>query len=319
MVTGLIFPKETGKIRALFTIGIVLMDFQDARHGQILALTLFLLLGVYTRDWTLEFAPILVFVASCWLTQLGLSLLVNLSQNPQFLSAPAATFSQWCANLGRLLQINSLKSATITAMGLCLLLRSNHLSTLAIASCLAIGSKFILQVKGKHLFNPSNFGIIAALVLTQDAWVSPGQWGADCLYLLLFLVVGGLILKQVGRWDTSIVFIATYGSLLFGRNTWLGWGWDVSLHQLMSGSLLLFTFFMITDPRSIPNSVQGRIIWASAIALLTFILQFGFFITTAPFWALFCLSPLTLLMDYRWAAPRFHWLTVPRFRSITSL
>jgi Na+-transporting NADH:ubiquinone oxidoreductase subunit NqrB len=87
----------------------------------------------------------------------------------------------------------------------------------------------------------------------------------------------------------------------------LGWTWDVLAHRLMSGSLLLFALFMITDPRSIPNARAARLIWASSIALLTFILTNLFFIPTAVFWSLFALSPLTILLDRLWAAPRFTW------------
>lgn len=95
------------------------------------------------------------------------------------------------------------------------------------------------------------------------------------------------------------------------RNFSLGWGWDVYTHQLMNGSLLLFAFFMITDPRSIPNATLSRIIWAVLIAGLTFILQHQFFISTALFWALFALSPLTLILDQIFQNHRFSWSTKP--------
>jgi Na+-transporting NADH:ubiquinone oxidoreductase subunit NqrB len=174
------------------------------------------------------------------------------------------------------------------------------------ASC-AILSKFLLRVQGKHIFNPANLGIIAALILTPDAWVSPGQWGEDGWYALIFLGTGGLVLKQVGRWDTTVAFLGSYALLEAARNLWLGWTWDVWLHRLMSGSLLLFALFMITDPRTIPNARAARLIWAGAIAFLTFILRNSFFLSTAVFWALFALAPLTIILDYLWKAPRFSW------------
>ena len=202
---------------------------------------------------------------------------------------------------------SSLRSAAITALGLCLLLRGNDYTTMAIAASLAIASKFVFRVREKHFFNPANFGIIAALILTNDAWVTPGQWGTDWWYLLLFAGTGGMILKRVGRWDTSAAFLLVYGALEAIRNVWLGWTWDVWQHQLMSGSLLLFALFMLTDPRSIPNARSSRLIWAIALAILTFILRDYFYLSTAMFWALFALSPLTILLDYLWDAPRFVW------------
>ena len=116
-----------------------------------------------------------------------------------------------------------------------------------------------------------------------------------------------MVLKQVGRWDTSIAFLLAYGGLEAVRNLWLGWSWDVWQHQFMSGSLLLFALFMLTDPRSIPNSKTGRLVWSLAIAITTFILQDYFYLSTAIFWSLFIISPLTVLLDIVWSAPRFNW------------
>ncbi|MGB3403036.1 MAG: RnfABCDGE type electron transport complex subunit D [Microcoleaceae cyanobacterium] len=267
--------------------------FKDARHAQILFLASFLILGISTRDWTVHPQQIIVVIVSCLLTQAIAT--VAITWNLQPTSATRQPFySSW-------------KSALITALGLCLLLRTNHPMTMALAGSLAIASKFLFRYQGKHFFNPANFGIIATLLLTQDAWVSPGQWGTDWWYFLLFAATGGMILKQVGRWETSAVFLGVYASLEALRNLWLGWSWDVYTHHLTSGSLLLFALFMLTDPRSIPNARWSRIIWATAIAWVTFILQHQFFVTTAIFWALFFLSPLTLILDSIWSESRFNW------------
>jgi Na+-transporting NADH:ubiquinone oxidoreductase subunit NqrB len=267
---------------------------KDARNAQILFLSLFLLLGIGTRDWTLKPDFMLVIACSCLLTQWLFSCLSSFYINKKITLLPAEFLASW-------------RSALITTLGLCLLLRANHWTTVALAGCCAIASKFIFQSQGKHFFNPANFGIIIALSLTADAWVSPGQWGTDSWYFLVFLVTGGIILKKVGRWDTSIAFLVPYMGLEAWRNFSLGWSWDVYSHQLMSGSLLLFAFFMITDPRSIPNATLSRILWAVLIAGLTFILQHQFFISTALFWALFTLSPITVIFDQFFPDSRFSW------------
>jgi Na+-transporting NADH:ubiquinone oxidoreductase subunit NqrB len=199
------------------------------------------------------------------------------------------------------------RSPLITALGLSLLLRVDDGLSMMLAATIAIGSKFLIQWQGKHLFNPANIGIIACLTLVPGTWVSPGQWGEDGWYGLLFVGIAGIILQRVGRWDTSVAFLGTYAALEAGRSLWLGWTWDVTFHRLMSGSLLLFAFFMITDPRSIPDHPRSRILWAMAIAILTFILRNQFFIATAPFWALFALSPLSPVLDHWWPAERFVW------------
>jgi Na+-transporting NADH:ubiquinone oxidoreductase subunit NqrB len=273
--------------------------FQDARDYQICFLSLFLTLGLYTKDWTLRPEIIVSAIATCLLIQALASILQT-----KFL---ASTHSPWTA---------SLRSALITGLSLSLLLRTDHWLTMSFAAVIGILSKFLIRVQGKHLFNPANAGIIAALVLTHDAWVSPGQWGELGWYALLFVGAGGIVLQRVGRWDTSAMFLATYGSLMVLRNYWLGWSWEVVTHHLSNGSLVLFALFMITDPRSIPNARLGRLIWAIAVALLTFILQTQFFLSSAIFWALFCLSPTAILLDGLWPSVRFEW---KQFREKISL
>ncbi|MEH2182660.1 RnfABCDGE type electron transport complex subunit D [Nostoc sp.] len=259
------------------------MLFKDIRDYQISFLGLFLVVGIGTRDWTLRPELIGVLIATCLVTQWILSWVTGKEQIP------------------------NLRSALITSLGLSLLLRADHWTTMVLAAATAIASKFLFKFGDKHFFNPGNFGIISALVLTSDAWVSPGQWGEEWWYALLFVGTGGMTLQRIGRWDTTAAFLAAYSLLEAIRNLWLGWTWDVYWHRLMSGSLLLFALFMITDPRSIPNSRIGRVVWAFCIAGLTFILRNYFFISTAVFWALFILAPLSILLDVLWLAPRFSW------------
>ncbi|MEO0949661.1 MAG: Na+-transporting NADH:ubiquinone oxidoreductase, subunit NqrB, partial [Cyanobacteria bacterium J06641_5] len=126
----------------------------------------------------------------------------------------------------------SWKSAAITSLGLCLLLRGNSPLTMLLAGTIAIASKFCLRWRGKHIFNPTNFGLMGAVLLTNDAWVSPGQWGGTWWLLAIFIAAGGIVLGWVGRWETSVAFLATYGALEFLRDYWLGWSPDVWAHRL---------------------------------------------------------------------------------------
>ncbi|MGB6296498.1 MAG: RnfABCDGE type electron transport complex subunit D [Rivularia sp. (in: cyanobacteria)] len=266
------------------------MLFKDIRDYQILYLSLFLILGVGTRDWTLRPMMIFVTIATSLLVQLLLTLIVN-----------RLSFVQDKEHK------TNIRSPLITSLGISLLLRADYPTTMFIAAAMAIASKFVFKFEDKHFFNPANFGIISALVLTPDAWVSPGQWGEDWWYAFLFVGTGGMILHRIGRWDTTAAFLGFYALLEAVRNLWLNWTWDVYLHRLMSGSLLLFALFMVTDPRSIPNSRTGRLTWAACIAVVTFILRNNFYLSTAVFWALFALAPLTVIFDKVWKASRFSW------------
>ena len=129
--------------------------FADSRDYQIVFLATFLGLGITTRDWSIRPELILVLIITCCLTQLVLTIIFRPIENP----------------------ILALKSALITSLGLALLLRADRVSTMILAGMLAIASKFVFTSGNKHWFNPANFGIITALILTPDAWISPGQWG----------------------------------------------------------------------------------------------------------------------------------------------
>jgi len=264
---------------------------QDIRDYQILFLSSFLILGISNRDWTLRPDLIVAVTLSSLATQWAINYLSSRRNRKEDSERRQPGF----------------RSAIITSLSLSLLLRADNWAVMALAGILAIASKFIFNYRGKHFFNPANFGIIGAILLTNNAWVSPGQWGEDWWYAMLFLGAGGLILNRIGRWDTTVAFLGSYALLEAIRNFWLGWTWDVWLHRLSSGSLLLFALFMITDPRSIPNARIGRIIWSVAIASLAFILRNQFYIHSAVFWSLFALAPFTIVLDRIFAAPRFTW------------
>ena len=256
--------------------------FSDARDYQILFLLSFLTIGIWSRDFTIRWDNVLSVIISAVITQM-IADRVWKSPNP------------------------SIRSALITAISLCLLLRTNHWMTMVFAGSVSILSKFAFRYRGKHFFNPSNFGIVAVLLFMQDGWVTPGQWGEEILFAMFFIGAGLMIVRKVGRWDTTAVFLLCYAALEVSRNYWLGWTWDVFAHRLTSGSLLLFAFFMITDPRAIPDHVRGRVVFAALVAVISFVLRNYFFLPTAIFWALFVLSPITILLDRRWLSERFQW------------
>lgn len=283
--------------------------FKDVRDYQILFLSMFLFLGINNRDWTLRFDLLLILFSTCLFTQFLLSSYVQFVKDKNQKLINLNIGSSWVENVKNSLDLSSGRSALITSLGLCLLLRANQPLTMILAGSLAISSKFLFQVNNKHFFNPANFGIIAATTITNDGWISPGQWGSDWWYLLLFIATGLMILQKVGRWDITGVFLLTYSGLYLLYNFWLGWNFDVLQHHLMSGSLLVFSFFMLTDPRSIPNARIARIIWAILIAILGFILQTQFYVQNGIFWSLFILSPVTILLDYIWQQQRFNWFS----------
>jgi enediyne biosynthesis protein E5 len=201
-----------------------------------------------------------------------------------------------------------LKSACVTALGLSLLLRSSEAWVHPAAAAIAIGAKFVVRVRGKHLFNPANLGVIVALVAFPGSWVSAGQWGHDVALAGWILVLGLAVVARATRSDTSLAFLAIWLGAIGVRVLWLGQSGAVFLHQLESGALLLFTFFMISDPKTTPDRRSARILHAAVVAALAFEWQFGLFRPNALLWALFLASPLVPVLDALLPGRAFQWI-----------
>src|SRR5262249_11559738 len=176
------------------------------------------------------------------------------------------------------------RSALISGLSLCLLLRTNSLLFAIVAAIVTIGSKFVIRFRGKHLFNPTNFGVVAMMLATGMVWVSPGQWGNVAFFGFLMACLGGLVVNRAARSDVTFAFIAFYMALVLGRSLWLGEPLVIPLHRLQSGALLLFTFFMISDPRTTPNSRAGRILFGWLVACGAWYVQFRLFRTNGVLW-----------------------------------
>ena len=200
-----------------------------------------------------------------------------------------------------------LRSALITGLSLSLLLRADEPWLPAVAGIIAITSKFVLRVDGKHVWNPAGFAIVALLALSDSVWISPGQWGTSVWLgaLLAFLAI--LVLHAAQRTDIALFFLASDAALLLVRALWLGDPLAIPLHQLQSGSLLIFAFFMISDPRTAPDSRLGRFVFACGVALLAHYLAFFIQMRPALYVALFALAPMTLVLDRFVPAARFAW------------
>ncbi len=204
------------------------------------------------------------------------------------------------------------RSALISALSLCLLLRTTSLSTALIAGFLAVGSKFLLRFRGKHCFNPTAFALVAVLLLTDNAWVSAGQWGAAPLFGLAVAGFGSLVLWRARRSDVTWAFLGSYALLLFGRALWLGDPLVIPLHAMKSGAFLIFAFFMISDPRTTPDSRAGRIAFAALVAAGALFIRFEFYHTNALIWSLVICAPLVPLFDRIFECARYEWGDFPR-------
>lgn len=260
--------------------------WSDARHYQILALTGLLAINFVMIDFGARPLSSALAIGAALLTQLA------------------------CARLsGTALD---LRSPLITGLSLSLLLRADEPWLHALAGVIGIASKFALRRDGKHIFNPAGFAIVALLLTAPDhVWISPGQWGTEIWFAALVAFLAILVLHAARRADVALYFLMCHATLLAVRALWLGDPVAIPLHQLQSGSLLIFTFFMISDPRTTPDSRLGRLIFAASVALAGYWLSFSWQMRPALYIALIALSPLILVIDKVLPAERFAWTSRP--------
>jgi len=227
------------------------------------------------------------------------------------LTFAAGTATQILCARARGLQRIGLPSAVITCLSLSILLRADNLWAHPVAAAAAIGSKFLIRIRGKHLFNPGNLGVILALLCLPGTWTSPGQWGQDLAGAGWLVALGTIVTSRARRGDISWAFLAFYLGALLARVAWLGQIPAVFLHQLGNGSLILFAFFMISDPMTIPSHPRGRLVHAALVAGLAAFWQFGLYRPNGLLFALFILAPAVPLWDRIWPAPKFTWQPSP--------
>src|SRR5262249_51359270 len=133
-----------------------------------------------------------------------------------------------------------------------------------------------------------------------------------------FVALGMTVTTSAKRLDIAWAFLGSYTSLLAARMLILGQPHAVLVHQLGSGALLLFTFFMISDPMTTPNRRALRLAYAFLVAAFAFVWQFFFFIPNGPVWALFLLTPLVPLIDWIWPGKKHVWQTQARLAERTA-
>lgn len=262
---------------------------RDPRHYQIAVLSSLLLWGVFGLDLEVRAGIAAVVLA----TALG----------AQWLGTRLASLPRFDA-----------RSALISALSLTLLLRTASPWLAALAAVLTIGSKFVIRLPaadgspgGKHVFNPTNFGIVALLLLTDRAWVSPGQWGSAAVAAFAVACLGLLVVRRAERSDVTWAFLAAYGAVVLGRALWLGDPLAIPLHQLANGAFLVFAFFMISDPKTTPDSRAGRVLFACLVALGAGFVQFVLFRPNGLLWSLAAFAPVVPVLDRLLPGRRYRW------------
>jgi len=262
----------------------------DPRYFQVIFQAIFLSYGIFYLGWNADWLHYSISIGGCLFFQYTADSITR-----KRLMVPKE-FNQWGF------------SVLISALSLCLLLKTNHWYISTLAAFLTVASKYIFRFNHKHIFNPSAFGIIATIFLTHNAWLSPGQWGSNAVIFFSVVTLGTIVVTRVQKLDISLAFLLTFIGLLYWRQVYvLGWPMDYFIHSVSTGSLLLFTFFMISDPRTSPDHPVARIIWAVLIASVSFYLAVFKWKYNTPVWILVTAAPLVPLLNQIFKAEIFQW------------
>ena len=166
-------------------------------------------------------------------------------------------------------------SAYISGLSLALLLNYSHdYFLLFLPVFLTVGSKYLLTFRGRHVFNPSMFGVAASLLVGGDLiGTAPAyQWGGTWA-MSAFLVMAALVLfvLRIGRGVLIVSFLGFYVLQIALRAYIMRWYLPpeaLLLGTLSSAPFFLFVFYMITDPATSPSSRRGQVALALALTLV---------------------------------------------------
>jgi len=190
-----------------------------------------------------------------------------------------------------------LASAYVSGISVGILVRSPAFWPYALCSAISITSKYAIRVDGRHLFNPTNFGIVAMLMLASDTVAGLSvQWGNNLLPMALVWLFGTFILRAVGRLHITATYVASFLFFAFVRSAVTGHPFLAEAAPITGPMYQLFIFFMITDPKTTVASKRAQSLVAFLIAALEAVFRLMQFVY-APFYALFILGPIANLIE----------------------
>jgi Na+-translocating ferredoxin:NAD+ oxidoreductase RnfD subunit len=176
---------------------------------------------------------------------------------------------------GRLVNI---QSAYISGLSLTLLVKPQGaaLWPFIIGGFLAIASKYVLQYRNNHVWNPTNFAIVVLLLAAPNRIsVLSHQWGNDLATNLVIWGFGLVIAARVRVLHITLTYVASYLLLNGLRSIVLGQPLLPELAPITGPMYQLFVFFMITDPRTVVRDRRWQIAVAVIIALVETLIRFA--------------------------------------------
>ena len=195
-------------------------------------------------------------------------------------------------------------SAYISGISAGILVRSPFYWPYVLTSLISITSKYVLRFRGRHLWNPTNFGVSAVVFLAPaTVAVLSVQWGNVVAPMAVIWLLGTVIVWRVGRVHISVTYVLSFLLFSLFRAWWTGTPWVANVAPITGPMYQLFVFFMVTDPKTTVKSVKGQCLVVFIVALVETVMRLNE-VVYAPFYALFIVGPVALLIE--------HWLDARR-------
>jgi Na+-translocating ferredoxin:NAD+ oxidoreductase RnfD subunit len=194
----------------------------------------------------------------------------------------------------------NLASAYITGISVGMLVRSPAYWPFALCSAISIMSKYVLRVKGRHIWNPSNFGLSVLFFLGAETVAGLSiQWGNFVAPMLVIWILGSIIIYRARRFHISLTYVLSFFLFAFLRSWITGQPWQAEVAPITGPMYQLFVFFMITDPKTTVKTKLGQCIVAFLVAFAEFVFRL-MQVVYAPFYALFVVGPAANLIEMWW-------------------
>ena len=194
----------------------------------------------------------------------------------------------------------NLASAYITGISVGMLVRSPAYWPFALCSAVSIMSKYVLRVKGRHIWNPSNFGLSVLFFLGAETVAGLSiQWGNFIGPMLVIWILGSIIIYRARRFHICLTYVVSFFVFAFLRSWITGQPWQAEVAPITGPMYQLFVFFMITDPKTTVKTKWGQCIVAFLVAFAEFVFRL-MQVVYAPFYALFVVGPAANLIEMWW-------------------
>jgi len=246
----------------------------DTRYAPPVLITLILLAGHLSFGILESYKTILLTIGTSVLTELLLGRIV---------------LGKW----------RNLSSAYITGISVSILIRSPMYWPYIVCAMISIASKYALRYRGRHTWNPSNFGVSWMLFTAPFSVAGLSiQWGNDLWPMLVIWLLGLFIVWRANRLHITVTYVVSFIVFSLLRSAITGDLFWAEVAPLTGPMYQLFVFFMITDPPTTVGTRKGRMLVAFFIAFVEFVLRLNQFIY-APFYALFLVGPVAKFLELR--------------------